>query len=203
MRELWTELVGRDDTAAQAIYAIIESLYDRTGYHTLTHIRECLNLLQTIREDSPRDRAFEFAIWFHDAIYIPGDKANERRSAALAEVILKGLGEAAFVERTMRLILATEHETGREIGPDEALMVDIDLAILGANIIRYDEYARQVRVEFAEYDSAEYTQGRLAFLKSMLDRPAIYTTSEMHIRFEQLARANLQREIGMLEPTMQ
>jgi predicted metal-dependent HD superfamily phosphohydrolase len=46
------------------------------------------------------------------------------------------------------LILATRHDVSPP-GGDAALLVDVDLAILGSPAERFDEYERQVRQEYS------------------------------------------------------
>ena len=156
-------------------------------YHTLAHIEHMLELLPHA------DETVVAAVWFHDAIY--DGNQNEERSAALARQALRIIGFAeekiALVER---MILATKrHERGDL--PEHALaFLDADLAILGSDRERYDEYVRQVRQEYAHVPDAAFRAGRNAILRKFLDRPRLYFTDEFFARFEEQARANLERE---------
>jgi predicted metal-dependent HD superfamily phosphohydrolase len=137
--------------------------------------------------------AVAIALWFHDAIYIPQARDNEARSAAWAGAALRDAGaDEPVVARVQAMIMATAHH-GFADDPDTALLIDIDLAILGAAPARFDEYERQVRAEYAAVPEVLYQQKRSALLARFLARPAIYTTPALHVRFEAQARTNLGR----------
>lgn len=63
---------------------------------------------------------------------------------------LQAAGVSVSVEvqtRVHTLIMATEH-TAASLAGDAALLVDIDLAILGAAPTRFAEYERQIRQQY-------------------------------------------------------
>jgi predicted metal-dependent HD superfamily phosphohydrolase len=161
-------------------------------YHTLAHVEHMLELLPHA------DETVVAAVWFHDAIY--DGPRNEERSAELASQALGELGFAgdriALVER---MILATKrHERGDL--PESALaFLDADLAILGSDRNRYDEYVRQVRQEYAHVPDEAFRTGRDAILRAFAERERLYFTDEFFARFEEPARANLQRELRHVE----
>ncbi len=175
----------------------IHRLYDRPGHHNLRHIGECLALFDEIAESARSPRALEFAIWLHDIVYHPTQGDCERRSAQMAGMMLKELGEEPLAEPVKRMIIATEHNR-EDVEGDERLIVDVDLAILGSVPSRYDEYASQIREEFHFVGDDEYRAGRLAVLRRFLSRDSIFRTPLLHERFEKRARSNLNREIGVL-----
>jgi predicted metal-dependent HD superfamily phosphohydrolase len=61
------------------------------------------------------------------------------------------------------LILATRHDVSPPAG-DAALLVDVDLAILGSPVERFDEYEHQVRQEYDSLDPPTHvvSKGRKA-----------------------------------------
>ncbi len=156
-------------------------------YHTLAHIEHMLELLPHA------DETVVAAVWFHDAVY--DGPRNEERSAELAACALHELGFAQ-IPLVERMILATKrHERGDL--PEPALaFLDADLAILGSDRERYDEYVRQVRQEYAHVPDDAFRTGRNAILRAFLSRPRLYFTDEFFERFERAARANLQRELS-------
>ena len=79
---------------------------------------------------------------------------------------------------------------------DAHLVIDIDLAILGAAPVRFAEYEQQVRAEYAAVPLEMYKQKRGELLASFLARPAIYGTPELHARLEAQARINLRDAIA-------
>ena len=86
------------------------------------------------------------------------------------------------------------HDAPGEI--DAALVIDIDLAILGANPDRFAQYEAQIRAEHGAVPSDLFQDTRRALLAHFLARPALYTTAALRTRFEDQARKNLQRALG-------
>ena len=124
-------------------------------------------------DDADRPDEIEVAIWFHDAVYVPGRADNEEASAALAEHALASGGVAQSVrDRIRSLVLATRH-TAVPHGTDARILADIDLAILGADPYRFGIYDRAIRREFHTLPDPEFRAGRAAVLRSFLARPTI------------------------------
>lgn len=103
----------------------------------------------------------------------------------------------AVAGRVHALILATRH-AALPATPDEGLLVDIDLAILGAAPGRFDEYERQVREEYAAVPEALFRSRRQAILEGFLHRPSLFSTAFFRERLEVQARKNLERSIARL-----
>jgi len=160
-------------------------------YHTLQHLSECLDLFDQVAHLARRPGEVALALWFHDAVYIPQGHDNEACSAAWAGEALQAAGaDEAVIARTQALIMATAHHQAQEQG-DARLVIDVDLAILGAEPARFAEYEEQVRAEYASVPVELYRQKRGELLTRFLERPAIYGTAELHARLEQQARTNL------------
>ncbi len=165
-------------------------------YHTLQHLAECLGLCDDVAPLVERAGEVAIALWFHDAVYVALAKDNEARSAAWAGAALAEAGAApGVIARVEALIMATARHDATGAA-DTALVIDIDLAILGAAPARFAEYERQVRSEYAAVPSELFKEKRRAVLAHFLARPALYTTPALRARFENQARANLQRAIG-------
>ncbi len=160
-------------------------------YHALQHLGECLGASEVTSHLATRPAEVEAALWFHDAVYALQRADNEAQSAQLAERVLRDAGVASeAVSRVVDLILVTRH-TAMPQSPDEQLLVDIDLSILGAPAVRFAEYERQIRAEYAFVPQALFHEKRHAILQSFLARPRIYSTAHFHHALEQRARANL------------
>ena len=95
------------------------------------------------------------------------------------------------------LITATRHSEVPAT-PDEQLLVDIDLAILGAAPARFEEYERQIRAEYGFVPETVFRDKRGEILRGFLGRPAIFSTPACTVRFEAVARANLAKAIAAL-----
>ena len=162
------------------------------SYHTLQHLRECIARFETCSDLAARPAEVEAALWFHDAVYDVHRSDNERRSADWARAALAEAGVAADVAaRVGALVMATQHATASPGVGDEALLVDIDVAILGADEARFAEYERQIRREYAHVPDAGFRARRSAVLAAFLARDPLYRTPRLRDALEARARANL------------
>jgi len=183
--------------------------YDRYNephrrYHTHQHLEECLALLHAEKIGDRWRRILRKAILYHDAVYGPPSTSppsfasNELRSALLAYDELDGdFSEEERVEIARLILLTAGHKVakGDRVG---ALMVSIDLAILGAEPARYQEYSQQIAEEYSTVPADVYRQGRMAFLRGMIDAPVIYPLPEFEERYGEQARQNMNRELALL-----
>ena len=167
-------------------------------YHTLQHLRECLALFEEEAALAERPGEVAIALWFHDAVYDTSRHDNEAASADWARHVLRGAGAQADVaDRVHALVMATCH-AAVPVAPDARLLVDIDLAILGADAAGFYDYERQIRAEYAFVPEARFREKRAEILRAFLARPRIYATPRLAGRFEAAARANLRRAIEAL-----
>lgn len=167
-------------------------------YHTLQHLGECLAHLPALAATAHDPVAVGLALWFHDAVYDPGRADNEARSAewARAEILAAGL-PTVLADHVTDLIMATCHHA-TPADRDAEVVVDIDLAILGAAPARFAEYERQVRREYGHLPDEVFRLGRMAVLREFLGRERIFSTEEFFARFEAVARGNLERSLRAL-----
>jgi predicted metal-dependent HD superfamily phosphohydrolase len=165
-------------------------------YHTARHLDDCFAHFDEIGHLAAHPAEVALALWFHDAIYEPRRQDNEERSAdwARASALAAGVA-AANADRVHALIMATRHDA-LPASVDEQVLVDIDLAILGAPPARFDEYEREVRAEYAWIPDFLFRAKRKEILQAFLARPAIYSTAPMLERLEARAQANLARSLS-------
>lgn len=168
----------------------------RRKYHTLQHLSECLAAFDAVATLPPHPAEVEAALWFHDAIYEVKRSDNEERSAQWARsALLAGGARAESAELVHGLVMVTKH-TAMPATPDEQVLVDIDLGILGAPASRFAEYERQIREEYRHVPGWLFRRKRRAILRSFLDRPRIFSTPHFHAALERAARENLSRVLG-------
>ena len=168
-------------------------------YHTVRHLDECFERLDEIRSLARHPAEIELALWFHDAIYDVKRHDNEEKSADWARASATAAGVAADAcERVYSLILSTRHQAAAN-GVDAEILVDIDLSILGAVPVRFDEYERQVREEYSWVPDFLFRRERKAILKEFLARPRIFSTTHFRDRYEQQARSNIERSLERLD----
>jgi predicted metal-dependent HD superfamily phosphohydrolase len=196
--DLWSRLGAQGSGAS--IFAQLAAAYaePERAYHTAEHIRDCLAELDLSRDLAQYPDEVEAALWFHDAVYRPGASDNEDQSAELARTALSvGAVPHEVADRTAALVLATRH-AGVPNSPDEQLICDIDLSILGREPGIFDAFERQIRREYAWVPEPMYRRERSAVLSGFLRRRSIYQTNQFRHRYEALARANLERLIEKL-----
>lgn len=195
---LWTALQLRMPEGALADRILARYAEPHRAYHTVQHLEECLGWLDETRSAADEPSSVELAIWYHDAIYQPRRDDNEQASATLARSHLgQGGAPTELIEQVCALIRWTDHKTEPPHG-DPALLVDIDLAILGAPPPRYAEYERQIRQEYDWVPLAVFRRGRAALLESFLARSRIFSTPYLYERLEQQARVNVSAAIWKL-----
>jgi predicted metal-dependent HD superfamily phosphohydrolase len=162
------------------------------------HLGHCLSELDHARQLALNAAEVEIALWFHDAIYNPHASNNEEASARWAERFLGSHAvDPARIERVRGHILATRHASPA-VSPDSQLVVDIDLAILGAGRDTYQEFEVNVRKEYSWVPATVFRSKRAEILQSFLDRPALYHTLIFRDRYESVARSNLASAIAAL-----
>ena len=165
-------------------------------YHNLAHIEDCLGKLAALPHLSAGERAIlTEAIWWHDVVYNPTRSDNEELSAQLAERDVA----ADMRDEVGRLIRLTK---GHQVAPGDrlgAILISIDLSILGAEPARYDAYAAAIRKEFAHVQEADYRAGRAEVLRQFAARPMIFPDAAFALKYEQRARENIAREVASLQ----
>lgn len=195
--------------AAASYWTALEIAYSDRAYHNLDHLKEMLThylalpteLQPFAREQQDNTSAlFGLALIYHDVVYVAGRGDNEARSADLLEHHLKEIGVSQkAINWCRQLIMATKtHQPSSDDVGAEALLIDLDLAVLARPKAGYAAYAQAVRKEFRRYPNFLYKPGRRKALRHFLDQPVIYHTLHFRNHWETLARENLARELSQL-----
>jgi predicted metal-dependent HD superfamily phosphohydrolase len=201
LAQRWAALVEacgvNPDVGAAHLVALLSAYREpHRAYHGVDHLAHVFAEVDGV---PLRDPAVEWAIWYHDAVYRPGKRDNERRSAALARVTLEQLGLERLAPRVVQLVEATAtHEAGSEDAAAR-LFLDADMAILGAEPATYARYTLAIRREHRDIPAFLFARGRRAFLRDVLARPSIFTTEHFRRRYERQARENVRGELERLE----
>lgn len=197
----WAALMQRLGIGANLdVFAKLRAAYAQAHrhYHTAEHIHHCLDELEGVRPLAREPDEVELGLWFHDAVYITRRKDNEAKSAEWAREFLGANAvDRARVDRVRDLILATTHAAPAP-DADSKLLVDIDLAILGADPAAYARFEENVRKEYRWVPAPLFRRTRATILKSFLDRPSVYATAHFRERLEEPARRNLAAAIAAL-----
>jgi predicted metal-dependent HD superfamily phosphohydrolase len=199
VQERWEKYVRPEH--ADWTWRMLVGLYGEPTrhYHTLEHVAACLREADGLLAMQPtldRDR-MELALIWHDAVYVPGQKENERLSAELLNALRDVLTvrDRNTVEYACTTIVATAAHDADWYGSDAlSAVLDIDMSILGQDEATYDAYVKAVRKEFGFISDDAWRVGRGGFLAETLTRKKIYTLDVMRGRYEIRARENMRRE---------
>ncbi|WP_290517913.1 N-methyl-D-aspartate receptor NMDAR2C subunit [Alcanivorax sp.] len=200
LQKRWNRVVAPLLPNQQATWQQLASLYSEPHrhYHTLDHVAACLNWQDQYRHLAEDPLCIELALWAHDVIYDPRASDNEARSA---DWFAQHFADSDLTDqqraRVHELILATIHPHP-PTDPDMALLQDIDLSILGADVELYDRYEGWIRQEYEFVPEEAFRKGRSAVLRSFLDQGVIYHTAELREKLELPARENLCRALKNL-----
>lgn len=205
LRHAWTALTRDLGLPPGRAGRILDDLVARhaaptRAYHTLRHVRQVLadvDALLAAGEPAHDPAAIRLAAWFHDAVYDATATGNERASADLAEEALRLLGlEPARRADVAALVLTTADHL--PVTDDARILVDADLAVLGATPAAYARYRQAIRREYRMVPEERWCRGRAEVLQRFLARPRIYSTPSMQARVERAARRNLAAELETL-----
>lgn len=160
-------------------------------YHDSRHLLEVLQVLGQLGNEDP---AVWIAALYHDAVYDPLSVTNEEESVTFMRDAHAAMGVSPL-PTVAELIMATKTHVADS--PQAAMLLDADLAILGAEPGRYAEYAKAIRREYAHVPDESFRTGRAKVLRTFLDRDRIFRSPRM-AEFEARARENIDRELKAL-----
>lgn len=194
----WRLLLSQWNVSPVVADCMFEDLRERYSgperfYHTLDHAVGVVSTVDSLQAHAMHVNAVKLAAWLHDVIYDSRAADNEERSAEYAERLCQELAisEGRIVGDLIRV--TKRHEAGDDA--DTRVLLDADLAVLGASDQVYHEYAQNIRREYAWVPDAEYRAGRRRVLEHFLSRPRIYY---FLVHLEGPARRNLAAEIDRL-----
>ena len=131
--------------------------------------------------------AVELALWFHDAVYEPGDATNERRSAEL--FLAQSAGARAGVPPPRRGVDSHHAAQPHAARNDCKFIDDIDLAGFGAPWEEFMANGDLLRHEFAAADRRRLLPRPGRVPTSLRRRPAFFRTDYFAQRYEAQAQA--------------
>ena len=193
-QEKWNQIYP-DDTTDIFKKIVNNHTHKVRFYHNLSHLHTMLLLLDEYPEPVEHKRDVQLTIFFHDIIYDATKKGNEEKSARIAQ---KLLGEQ-YTQLIQQLILSTKKHQPLNDLHENAVLLDLDLAILGSSLELYDAYRTAIRMEYNIYPNLLYNPGRKKVLQKFLERERLYFTDYFYEKYEQQARSNLKWEIEQLD----
>lgn len=137
------------------------------------------------------------AIWFHDSVYDPKRTDNELKSAEFwIRKMTSYLLEDLLQWGKMAILATIDHYPNSD--SDIQLLLDLDLASLGASWTIFQENAEKIRQEYSHVSDDVFRKGRKAFLEARLQRPRLYGTEYWYNLLEEQARDNMRKAIKCL-----
>ena len=184
-------------------YADIKKRYSSSGryYHNLEHILKMLNTIKQYEGAELFTDNIYFAAWYHDVIYNPLRKDNEKLSADFAERQLKQLNvEKDNIDVIKHLIIRTQNHFFTENNENDELklFLDADIETLGSKRDVYIKNTHNIRKEYKVIPDIIFNKGRRKILNKFLDTEYIYRTEYFRNKYEKQARENIAWELGGL-----
>lgn len=197
LKNTWLKITS-DCRGRESEWTEIEAAYSATGrhYHTLQHLCEVYEALETFY--GPKIPAASlFALFYHDLIYSTLRTDNEKQSADYAFAKISNWHIAPEVAELVRnMIIATASHMSEDA--ETIIFLDADMAILGSEENKYQNYTSRVRQEFGIYPDLLYNRGRKKFVEGTLKREHIFLTAFFREKYEAQARINLANELKSL-----
>ena len=202
----WCQLLQNfniNQTCVEKTFSQIVEAYSNPNryYHNLQHIHQVLEVIQTLESQTKYIdiNTVQLAAWFHDIVYDTKAKDNEEKSAEYAVKLLSSLSiPSNIIKNVKKLILTTKNHQLSNNDLNAQVLLDADLAILGSNPDKYNQYAQTIRQEYIWVPEAKYFAARKRILENFLQRENIYFTKLMQQTKEKTARNNLNIEIEKL-----
>lgn len=202
LEKIYSELLSNIGFSANEIqenWLDLEKAYSKKSrhYHNLTHLKEMIASFETYRDKLQNPNEILFSIFYHDFIYSASKKDNELKSA---EYGLAVLSENSYLNKQLVFdaICATQQHQQNAI-EDINWLIDFDLKTLAKDWEDYKIYFEQIRKEYRIYPDFLYRPGRAKALKHFLENEFIFQTVEFRSLYEEKARANIEKEISLLE----
>lgn len=198
---LWQDAPTHDMPVFDKMFADIIQHYQEPHrhYHNDTHLKECFTLFDDIKDKLHRPKLVALALFYHDVIYNPKSASNEADSSHFAQSALMGKLSADDVAVISNYILATKDHINTASDPrhahDLAYLLDIDLAILGANFDRFTAYNAQIRQEYAWVFKPIYHFKRRQVLQGFYAKQRLFLTDYFYQHLERRAKENLKRTL--------
>jgi predicted metal-dependent HD superfamily phosphohydrolase len=200
----WTAAVGNEPAARVAFDEVVARHREpHRRYHGVRHVTWVLRHVRELAEHVPVADidAIVVAAFFHDAVYDPRAADNEERSAQLAERVLEQLGWHAARRAVVGAMIRATAAHGATGDADTGVLLDADLAVLGADPAAYQAYVTGVRTEYAHVDRDAWRTGRGQVLRGLLAHRPLYATAPARARWEARAAANMASELAALSGT--
>ncbi|XP_015608136.1 uncharacterized protein LOC107273958 [Cephus cinctus] len=211
LEDSWKEATEDFDTSVcDSWFERLKEMYseEKRTYHNLDSLCEKLSHYYEIKDNLKNPKALLLALFFQNFEYDPkaldGEDKNLEHFNTFAEEAGISNDSELHSETCALLKAAATHSTeahkvgGAFGGEDAHYLLDLDMAVLGAEPERYAEYRERIRGEYSFLSEPMYTALRLKVLQNFVQIPNIFATKEFRDKFEEQARQNIQDEVELL-----
>lgn len=174
-------------------------------YHTVVHLQEMFQYLEILEKHNigvceVEIQAIILAIFFHDCVYEVKSATNEEDSAKIFQQYASEYNlSVELTNLVVDYILATKkHSVGPNSPLGKAILLDLDMSVLGKSLKAYMNYASLIRKEYSYVPHETYCSKRADILEDFLKENRIYGTDGMFEAFEAQARDNIAAEVSLL-----
>jgi predicted metal-dependent HD superfamily phosphohydrolase len=166
----YTYYKGNPMHASHALNVLTEHYtQSHRKYHTLEHIAY---MFKTANDHAVLlTEAQKIAIWWHDAVYVPGSKTNERDSIVLMINTIKLPHD--LLDRVVGMIEDTITHVPRT--KESEIVSDLDMFGFAAPTIDQTRFTKQIYDEFKHVPIKDFRTGRLQFLEGVKAAPIYYS----------------------------
>lgn len=145
------------------------------------------------------ERWEKLTLWFHDLVYSPLKKDNERESVSFMCFLLNDHAHLIDdLEKAKYGIYSTKYHDDINIIKKYHKILDLDIC----HFARKKDFklaCAKIEKEYLQsMDASTFWSGRKVFMENLLDRKYIFRTPSFQKRFDQQARNNIKQHIKEL-----
>ncbi len=203
LKSIWHEFTESSSETNDQVYSALLEKYNEPhrAYHNVGHLVELFEYFEKYRDQIQDQQSIALALFFHDVVYNISDTDNEEQSAKYATKALSELNvNTETISRTADLIEMTKTHLSAESDLDASLMLDMDIAALGAPTEQYKKYSQAIEAEYTtNLPTQKYYKGRLRFLESIKQRDNLFITKTFKDIFEKQLLKNINYEQNLLK----
>ena len=197
---LWQRNAYKESVdVAKDVFSQLLDMYTESwrSYHNLEHITASLNYFDACKDHAQFSDAIEFAIWFHDCVYVLGDCDNEALSRDWFIKQANGYIVPAMIDCVGELIMDTCHLSVPNTD-DGKLIADIDLTSFGLSWDEYLQDSKAVQSELPVISNGCVVKTKILFLQNLIKDGQIYYSDYYLTHFEEKAQLNVKKHLQTL-----
>jgi predicted metal-dependent HD superfamily phosphohydrolase len=185
---------ARSEAIAGSVYSLMSD--EDLRYHTPWHV---ISIFQWAEQNNITLEPWEqLALWFHDAIYVPGKNDNEVRSGQFMRAVLpSGISEIDYAHAGILGTAAHDIDPVVSGNFEFDLLMDLDLCMFAWPYPEYKAASDLVAAELIPvYGPEKYKQGRHDFLSGFFHRTSVFRSKLFLDNHELHAKTNILKTLS-------